>query len=1008
MRKIILLVFFSLYGLFAWAQQLLQVKGTIRDRSDKPLIGATVTVKGTTIMTKTDQFGNFSIQLEKGQTLEVTYLGMATQAIQVRNESPLQVQLQEGEDSELEEVVVIGYGTVRKKDLTGAVATVSGKDLQSNLAKSVTGALQGRVAGVTVTNGGGQPGAGMNINIRGLSTLGNNDPLYVVDGVFADINLIDPNDIATINVLKDASAAAIYGSRAASGVVVITTKGGRKNSPAVINLNAFTGVQSLPKKMDLMDGPQWKAFVKEHGTLPTQAESMTANTDWQAESFHSAPTNKINLDISGGGAASTYSVSAGYQDQQGILKTTGYKAFNVRTKNTFGFFNDHLRFGNTFIIKSGDRRSSDLTVTDILRQNPLMSIYDDTKPSGYATYAPWMKNMANPVGWINTHNQHRYQTDIMLNGYGEVDLFVKGLKYRLNVGINRNFGRNYDRREPLADGTATNPSYLGENTDFGNQWLLENTLHFDRDFGKHSLNILAGYSAQENADRGFNVSRDNLPAGTDAINAGTLDNQKTGGSLQESSLVSQFGRLVYSYDSRYLFTASVRRDGSSKFAEGHRYGVFPSVALGWNLSNEGFFEPLKNSVNVFKIRASYGRLGNQNIANYTTQSLVTNGVNYIQNNMLWTGAINNFYWVSPADLSWESTTTKNLGLDLAFLNNKLNVTAEYYLRQTTGVLLTIGQAPSSGLKGAPTINAGTIENKGFEFLANYNDAVGQVHYNIGVNASTVKNNVKAITVGGNKEFSGVSPRGEGTINWARIDYPIGGFWLVKTDGLFQSDAEAQAYKNAAGNMIQPNAKAGDIKYIDFNGDGKITDGDDAQYVGSPFPKLSYGIRGNVEYKGVDLGFFFDGMFGNKIYNYTRARMEQTNEFRNYSANLLDSWTPSNTNTSIPRYSLSDDNDNRKRTSERWLENGSFFRLKTLELGYTLSKNMLNKATLKNARIFVAADNLFTVTKYSGYTPDLGRSNGDNGDDVTGIFGNGVDYGRTPLARTVLFGIQVSF
>ncbi|AHF16217.1 SusC/RagA family TonB-linked outer membrane protein [Niabella soli] len=1007
MKKLILILLLGTVCHFGWAQEL-QIKGTVRDKDNNPLSGATVTVKGTNTATVTDQNGNFSVGATKGQTLEFSYSGMETTDVAIKNNEAITVLLQGSSKNQMEEVVVIGYGTIKKKDLTGAVAAVTGKDLQANLAKSVTGALQGRIAGVTISNGGGQPGAGMSINIRGLSSLGSNTPLYVIDGVFGDINLVDPNDIASIDVLKDASAAAIYGSRAASGVVIITTKGGRRNSPTVISLNAFTGVQSLPKRMDLMNGPQWKAFIKQQGTLPPQAEAMNNNTDWQGESFHSAPINKINLDISGGGEHSTYNVSAGYQDQQGILKTTGYKAFNVRAKNTFDFFNNHLRLGNTFIIKSGDRQYSDLTITDILRQNPLMAIYDSAKPSGYATYAPWMKNLANPVGWLNTRNQHQYQTDIMLNGYGEVDLFVKGLKYRLNVGISRGFGRGYQRMLPLADGTAVNPSYLGESAGFGNQWLVENTLHFDRVFGKHSFNVLAGYSAQENKDRAFNVSRDNLPAGTDAINAGALDNQKTGGSLQVASLESQFGRLVYSYDSRYLVTASLRRDGSSKFAEGHRYGVFPSFALGWNLSNERFFESLKSSINEFKIRASYGRLGNQDIANYSTQSSVTNGINYIQGNALWKGAINNVMWVSPVDLSWESTTTQNIGLDLAFLKNKLTVTADYYLRQTSGVLLYIQQAPSSGLKGQPYMNAGDIDNKGFEFLANYSDAVGQLHYNIGINASTVKNNVKAITVGGNKEFSGANPRGEGIINWARIGYPIGGFWLVKTDGLFQSDAEAQAYKDANGNVIQPKAKAGDIKYIDFNGDGKITDGDDAQYAGSPFPKLAYGIRGGLDYKGVDLAFFFDGMYGNKIYNYTRARMEQTNEFRNYSTALLNSWTTSNTNTTIPRYSLADDNENRKRTSDRWLENGSFFRLKTLEVGYTLPKLWLSKASLKKARVFVAADNLFTITKYTGYTPDLGRSNGDNGDDIGGVFGNGVDYGRAPLARSIVLGIQASF
>lgn len=1009
MRKIVLLVLFSLYGVFAWAQQLLQVKGTIRDHADKPLIGATITVQGTSTVTKTDQFGNFSIQAEKGKILEVSYLGMATQQIQVRDGSPLQVKLLEGEESELEEVVVIGYGTIRKKDLTGAIGSVSGKDLQSNLAKSTTGALQGRVAGVSVTNSGAAPGAGLNVSIRGISSFGSTTPLYVVDGVFGDINLVDPNDIASLEVLKDASAAAIYGSRAANGVVIVTTKSGKQNTAATLSVNAYTGMQKVPKMMDVMDAAQWKNFQKENATLPSSAETMTANTDWQKEVFRTAPMHKVNVDVTGGGERSTYSVSAGYMKQDGILLNTDYDAFNLRTKNTFSLFDNHLRLGNTFLVKNGtQQRGSHLVITDILRQNPLVPVYDPEVLGGYGSYSTWMKNIENPVGMLSLWDTQLHQTDIMLSGYAEVDLFIEGLKYRLNVGANRTTGRNYDKKgEPHMYGDQYNQSQLDERAFFNNQWLIENTLHYDRTFDKHTLSVLAGYSAQENRNRGFGVGRKDLPIGTDAIDAGSLDQQSTSGGLQEEALISQFGRLMYSYDSRYLMTATLRRDGSSKFADGRRYGVFPSIALGWNVMNERFFEQAKNTVNEFKIRASYGRLGNQNIANYTTQFNTTYGINYIQGGKLWLGAIPGYEWVSPQNLTWEETETSNIGLDLAFLQNKLSVSADYYVRETKDILLGINRALSSGLNGRPMMNAGTISNKGFEFLTSYRDAVGAVNYSVAVNASAVKNNMKAVTVGTVQEFSGFNPHGEGDITWARVGHPIGGFWLIKTDGLFQSDAEVQAHKSSDGTVIQPNAKAGDIRFVDFNDDGKITNYEDAQYLGSPFPKLAYGIRGNIDYKGVDLGFFFDGVSGNKIYNYTRARMEQTNEVNNHSANLLNSWTPTNTNTDIPRYTREDPNDNKRRVSDRWLESGAFFRLKTLEIGYTLPQHVLSKASLKNTRIFFAADNLFTATKYKGYTPDLGVNSDENGGGSS-MMTAGTDYGRFPLARTIMFGLQASF
>ncbi|MBX2924773.1 MAG: TonB-dependent receptor [Chitinophagaceae bacterium] len=986
------------------------VKGRITDENGQPLQGVTISIKGSSSGVSTAADGTFSIEAPENSVLEISFIGYINQEVTVRNNDTINLQLAPA-DKSMEEVVVVGYGTVKRKDLTGAVASVNGKDLQANIAKSAAGALQGRVAGVTVSNMGGQPGSGMSINIRGLSSLGSNTPLYVIDGVYSDISLIDPVDIASIEILKDASAAAIYGSRAANGVVLITTKGGRKSSPTVISVNAYTGVQSVTKKLDVMNAQQWKNIMKESGYLPQEALDFQGNgTNWQDEIYRTAPVSKINVDVSGGGERSTYSLSAGYLDQKGILLNTGYKAFNIRSKNTFGFFKNHLRVGNTLLLRSGDRQYSDFTITDALRQNPMIPVLDADQLGGYAPFAPWMKNLDNPVGYLKLHNWHTYQTDILVNAYAEVDLGLRGLKYKFNLGINRTNGRNYNYNDAYNFGSGLVKSYLGENAFFNNQWLAENTLHYDNSFNKHTISFLAGYSAQENSNRGFGLSRRDIPYGTNVIDAGSPTEQNTNGSLQESSLVSMFSRLMYSYDSRYLFTASIRRDGSSRFAPGHRYGVFPSVAVGWNIANEKFFETAKTSINELKLRASYGKLGNQEIGNYSTQSIVTSGINYLQgsgsNESWWQGASTGVNWVSPQNLTWEETRTSNIGLDAAFLNNKLSLSADYYVRETRNILLGINMPPSAGLGGTPTMNAGTIENKGFELLVNYRGSAGKVNYNIGVNASTVRNRVKAVTVGNIQEFGGYNPQGEGTITWAKVDYPIGGFWVIKTDGLFQSDAEAQGYKNPGGDVIQPDAKAGDIKFVDFNNDGKISE-DDRQYVGSPFPKMAYGIRGGLEYSGFDFSFFFDGMYGNKIYNYTRARMESTNEIINFSTDLLNSWTSSNTNTSIPRFTPQDKNMNWRRVSERWIEDGAFFRLRTLELGYTIQSSLKSKATIRSGRIYVAGENLFTITKYKGYTPDLGQNNGQNGGG-SGTLTAGTDHGRFPLARTIIVGLQVSF
>ncbi|MCD7937431.1 MAG: TonB-dependent receptor [Tannerellaceae bacterium] len=992
-----------------WAQQG-TITGTVTDTDNFPVIGATVMIKGTTTGTTTDLDGFYSLTASTGDIIVFSYVGMQQQEIRVGTGNVINVKLLDGEL--LDEVVVIGYGTVKKSDLTGAVSSVSSKDLQADVARNAASALQGRIAGVSVSSMGGQPGKEMNINIRGLSSLDNNAPLYVIDGVYGDLNMIDPADIASMEILKDAAAAAIYGSRAANGVVLITTKGGRREMPTQVNVNAYSGIQSLPKRMDVMDAQQWIGFMTRNGyDLPGDVRNFQGKgTNWQDEVFRTAPITKANIAISGGTKTATYNVSASYLNQSGIIKETGYDAFNIRTKNTFSFFEDRLRIGNTFIIKTWHQTYTDLTITDILRQLPMVPVYDENRTAGFGGTEDWMHNMENPYGYLHVYDKQKWGTDILLNAYAELDLGLKGLKYKLNVGINKNNQRDYQYTQAHDFGRiSVADNQLTERSDWEDQWMVENTLHYDNTFGKHTVSGLLGYSAQKYNDRFIKAGRNELMNGTSTIKGGTSGTQSTDGEANENALVSLFGRVMYSYDSRYMISASIRRDGSSRFADGHRYGVFPSVSVGWNIMNENFFNSARKVVNELKIRGSYGVLGNQEIGNYRTQRTVRTGVNYTQGSSWWQGGMSGINWVSPENLTWEETSTFNAGVDMSFLNGRINFTADVYTQETKNILLDVNMPLSAGKDKNPTMNAGTITNKGLEMSLTHRNTIGDIYYHIGANVATVSNKIKEITVGDKFDFEGFNPRGEGPVTWNRVGYAIGSFFLIQTDGIFQSEAEVNAHKDKDGNLIQPKAQPGDIRYIDANGDGKISI-DDKVYAGSPFPDFTFGIRGGVAWKGADLNFFFDGMAGNKIYNYTRVRMEAMDAMHNYSTSVLGAWTESNRNNTMPRYTADDANENSNRSTDRWLEKGDYIRLKTLEIGYSLPKQVTNKIHLQNVRIYTAMDNLFTITGYKGYSPDLGDVGQE--EDIMGggkgVATRGTDYGRYPSARTITFGVQLDF
>lgn len=1019
-RKFNLLCFFlSFIFTLNGISQERNYSGVVVDAVTKePLPGVTIMIKGTDIGTISDLQGCYSIHANVGDVIVFSTIGMKTVENILTDSSIVNISLEE-DNVMLDQVVVIGYGTVKKSHLSGAVGSVSAKELNGDVSTSVANALQGKIPGVSVASSSGDPNGGMTINIRGVSSLSNNAPLYIIDGAFGDISMVDPNDIASIEVLKDAAAAAIYGSRAAGGVVLITTKSGRKDTPAKLDVSFFTGISNTTKKIKVFTGEEYSRFAKYYGLAgdgygaESGAVAFTgAGTDWQDVMLQTAMTYKANANISGGGKTNTYSASVGYLNREGILRNTGHESYNIRLKNDYNFLNNRLQIGQSMIMRfsKGHGYIHQDTMFDILQFPSVVPVYDPNNSSGWGTSADI--NLPNPLAEMTVNNESTDNVNIFLNAYLQAEI-LKGLKYKFNIGIRRDQTkwRKYTDVYDLGTYGLNEKPDLEEKSSTYESWVLENTLNYDRTFGEHNLQLLLGYSAQK--DKSYSLYGKNtdmseyiqtMPGNVDPSNLGANS------SLNELALVSLFGRVMYSYADRYLFSASIRRDGSSRFASGCRYGAFPSVSAGWNIANEKFFKPLQNVFDQFKIRFSYGKLGNQEMSSYyPTVSVVSDGMNYILNGVPWMGVMPNTEAVSPVSLTWENTETYNVGLDLSFLGGRLMMTADAYVKNTNDVLLPIPLASSTGVSGYSIQNAGQVRNKGFEFSIDYRGSINnKFDYYIGANITTEKNEVTKITLGGqNLMISGYNAHGAGGrgINMFSEGHSMSYFNLIETDGLFRSVEEIANYVDKNGNQIQPGAQVGDIKYKDWNGDGKINT-DDQHDVGSPFPNFMFGLRMGGSWNNFDVNLFFDGVSGNKIYNYPKYRLESGNFNGNLSTTVADSWRPDNQDTDIPRFSKSDGADNKLAYTDRWLEDGSYFRLKTLDIGYTLPTSILKKIKLEKVRIYASMENLFTLTRYSGYTPDLGESGIDMGASYA-VFTRGIDQGRYPLPRTISFGIQVS-
>lgn len=1018
-RKIHFLLFlFLCITSIPLAAQNIEIKGIVTEAAtNEPLPGVTVSIKGKDTGTVTDMDGKYSIKTNQGDILRFSAIGMKQIERAVTSGAPINVSMEE-DNIALEQVVVIGYGTVKKSHLSGAVSSVSAKELNGQVASNAATALQGKIPGVSVASSSGDPNGTMTINVRGISSLSNNNPLYVIDGAFGDISMVDPNDISSIEVLKDAAAAAIYGSRAAGGVVLITTKSGRKDMPTKLDINFFTGISHTPKTLKVFNGEEYSRFARyyrltgdgygsENGATPFIGEG----TDWQDIMLRTAMTYKANATISGGSKNGSYSSSVSYLNKEGILRNTDHESYNIRLKSDYSFLNNRLTIGESMIVNmtKGSGYIHQDTMFDIFQFPSVVPVYDPTNSGGWGTSNDI--NLPNPLAEMTVNDERTETTRIFLNAYLQAEI-IKGLKYKLNVGIRKEHTkwRKYTDAYDLGTFGKNDKPDLEEKSSTWESWVLENTLNYDRTFGKHNLSLLAGYSAQKDKSHSLYGKNSDMAQFIETM-PGNVDpsNLKASSSLNELALVSLFGRVMYSFDDRYLFSASIRRDGSSRFKKGHQYGAFPSASIGWNINREKFFKPLENVFDQLKLRFSYGKLGNQEMTSYyPTQSVVSDGMNYVSNNSPWFGSMPYVQAISPANLTWENTETYNIGLDVSLLNGKLTFTADAYVKNTNDVLLPIPSTASTGISGNSIQNAGQVRNKGFEFAVNYRGSIkDKFTYYIGANIAADKNEVTKITLGGqNLMISGYSAHGAGGrgINMFAEGHSMSYFNLIETDGLFRSAEEIANYKNKDGELIQPGAQVGDIRYKDWNGDGKINT-DDQHDVGSPFPDFTFGVRLGGEWNNFDFNLFFDGMVGNKIYNYPRYRLESGNFNGNMSTVLANSWRPDNQNTDIPRFSKTDGADNKWAYSDRWLENGSYMRLKTLDIGYTLPKNLTKKVKLENVRIYTSMENLFTLTKYSGYTPDLGEST------VAGVdynvFSRGIDQGRYPLPRTISFGIQVN-
>lgn len=1001
------LLFLSILSMHHVNAQNITITGTVTDEQNQPLPGANVLVEGTTTGAQTDFDGNYSIAAPSNGKLVISFIGYVTQTVSINGQNSINVSLTE-DASQLDEVVIVGYGTQAKSDLTGSVGVVASEEIEKYTYSDATQALQGRMAGVNVTTGGGAPGANSIVTIRGSGTLSDAGPLYVIDGMLTgNMNSINPADIESISVLKDASASAIYGSRAANGVIIVTTKKGTKGQVG-IDFDASYGWQNVIKTIDYASPEQYAAIsnrARDNDGISRAPANDTAfnpnfTSDIQNESLRTAPVQNYNVRFYGGGENGTYSVSLNHYDQDGIVRESDYKRTTARfnTGLTKGKFKLESSVGLTRTENNPNpyfNKERDLIPTIRTKDDDGNWSANDTDEPFSAFYG--VGSAINSLGLASIEDRTVTRNSVLGNIAGSFEI-IEGLTYKLSLGIESYADNNFKFTpeymfNPASQGNTDYAELTERNTNFLST-LVENTLNYKNEFGKHKIDAIVGYTEQLSNTRYLGAVARVFPSNDIRVASAAEERAQMPSADLTKGIQSYFGRLSYSYDQRYLLTATVRRDGSSLFKEDLQWGTFPSVALGWNISNEKFTSNFEALTDI-KLRVSYGEIGSDNVSiyaiypelNLNSEAVVGDPQVRVPGYSITKGVNSN--------ITWETTKTTDIGLEFDALDNRLSFTLDYFIKKSEDVLVSLRPPLYTGFDNDVPYNTASVENKGFEFLAGYNDQFGQVNFNASANFTIINNEVTAlgnatpIIAGG---FTSNGLLGTKT----DVGQPISSFFGWVTDGIYQTDEEALAANDAN------NPQAGDMKFKDLDGDGDV-DVDDQTYLGNPTPNFMYGINVSADYKGFDVSLFFNGVSGNEILNGVKYRGYFDTE-GNYLADALNAWTPENTSSNIPRNTMSDPGYNR-RMSDFYLEKGSYFRLRNAQIGYSLPENVMEAIKIAKIRFYVSATNLFTITDYSGYYPEIGRNG--RGNSVN-IFSSGVDEGAYPVPRTYQLGLQVSF
>lgn len=1021
--KTILFFVFVLLGvsLIGMAQTTVSVSGSVVDNNQMPLLGATILEKGTSNGVQADFDGNFILTVSDAYvTLIISYVGYETQEVKLNGETEnLRITLAE-DVAKLSEVIVVAYGEQKRTNVTGAISSVGADEIDGRPVTDFQNALQGQVAGLNITNSTGAPGGGTSVVIRGQGSLsGGSNPLYVVDGNIINtfignqgagftnpdpLSTINPADIESVTVLKDASAASIYGARGANGVILITTKRGKSGKPR-FQFDTFSGFQQAWNQLDLLNSQQYQQVwnsardnVDEPRIPSLDGTNITTNTDWQDEVLRTASINSFNFRASGGGEMTRYSSSVGYLNQEGIIMGTGLERFNlsINTDSETGRF----KFGNSLNVSRTiyDKESINASQTILnwaIVSAPNVPVFDPNNIGGYA--GPTLEDgepTVNPVAVQDLVDNENTVNRILGSAYGEYEI-LDGLTFRVNAGFDYitfhdrltvpEFELNQNQVPGFEDGSEVK-EYRGEN----NSILLENTLNYKRSFGNHNLDIIAGYTAQEThfADMTARVLGQFTGGGLPVL-SGSNNINTVRGIISETKTTSIIGRADYNYDSKYIAQFNFRRDGSSKFVGENRYANFISGSVGWNIGNEAFMED--SYISLLKLRASYGSLGNDAInANSARFALNQNATYVFGEDQSLSPGVGPLGTIQNSDLRWERQRQLNVGLDFGLNNNKFTMTLDYFEKTSVDLLLQIPVPGSTGFDNI-TLNAGEVVNKGLEVSANYQNFIGDdFRFNIGGNFTLLDNEVTALTEG----LDFIQTSGFGQLSQAqrvRIEpgQSLRSFYGYQVEGIFQSQAEVDAAPDQS-DLTAP----GDFKYRDNNGDGVI-DAEDQTFIGDAIPDITFGFNIGMNYKNWDFSAQFQGVAGNDIWSETKFFTQSYARTNNLSTTVLNAWTPENPSTTVPRavpQTLSDND----RVSDFFIEDGSYLRLKNLQLGYTLREGFLEKIGITSTRIFFAGQNIFTIAGYSdvGFDPEVGSS--------------GIDNVVYPQARTMTMGLTVKF